>query len=132
MKRNLCLVPTVKMGNSLWILLDPSEKLIQQELDDDSSAIYRSHEIVEEFFGHLILQENCNLFTYLGEIEHNFQNYTIVQYDLPKNLPWNYSKKYVRFDLNLKEFFRLNPTDSVNHRDSFLLAIGFKLLSRLK
>jgi len=113
------------MGDTLLIYVDPkdSTRFITAEVDDDSSAIAKSMEIIKDRFG-IISEHN---FTYLGEIEHHGDaSYSVVQFLLPKNYPIDPSKRYISFFPTQKEFDNKSETN-FNLNDTFVLAVGFRI-----
>lgn len=133
MKRNLCLLPTRHLGTQYLIYIGDDAKFITSDIDDDSSAISKSFDIVREKFSinQSLLSMNC--FNYLGEIEHNNELFSIVQFVFPKNFTWEYDKKLrpaIGFTFDDGEFMGLPGTNpKFNFNDSFVLAIGFRILT---
>lgn len=69
-----------------------------------------------------------NRFRYLGEIEHNHQSFSLIQFDLQGNQNSKLNKRVcVQFNREFKEFRSEHPVFRVN--DSFVLAVGLKILT---
>ena len=137
MTRNLCLVPTRYLGDQLEIILSDDASIITAPIDDDDSAASKARDLIEEYFGIKFTLKAMNQFQYLGEIEHDYQTFSVIHFDMPKNHMADFAKKMsVIFDKNDKEyrcFFKSlwdeRPNVGFKFNDSFNLAVALKLLS---
>ena len=131
MKRKLCLIPSVSLAaDFILIYLDDQSSFICSDIDDDSSAMSKSCDLLREIFGISCGLQTMNNFRYLGDIQYNGEVFSIIHFALPKNHSSNCNKKSVVFAKSQKEYSNpIQSNSAFNVDDSFALAVGLKLLS---
>lgn len=119
------------------IILSEDASIITAQIDDDDSAASKARDLIEEYFGIKFTLKTMNQFQYLGEIEHDYQTFSVIHFDVPKNYKIDFAKKMsVIFDKTDKEyrcFFKSLWDERQNvgfkFHDSFNLAVALKLLT---
>jgi hypothetical protein len=128
LRRNLCLVPVANYDDR-FIISTQGKSFIISPIDDDSSAMSQSCDILRESFGVECSLKTMNCFLYLGDIQHLDEEYSIILFQFDKNHGPNFDKKSVAFIKEEKEFRFMFPETEFVRNDSFNLAVGLKLTS---